>query len=127
MPAAVRVSERKNFMLCPRLFHSAEMESAWLLCSAPGHGGRVPHQHHSAMTLGERLRAVRAAKGLKQAPVATECNMHPSRLSRIENGLTEPTFHEVERLARYLELSLEDLRSTTGTASVYLVVREVQG
>jgi hypothetical protein len=32
----------------------------------------------------------------------------------------------VERLARYLELSLEDLRSTTGTASVYLVVREAK-
>jgi len=59
-----------------------------------------------------RLRAARAAygrRGTTQLQTAKVTRIPKGRYWEIENGHTDPTREEQERLARYLRTTLEDL------------------
>ncbi len=58
--------------------------------------------------LAERLRAARDESGRTQLAVAVEAELDPSQYSRIERGVTVPTFPTLFKLAVALDLC--DLR-----------------
>jgi transcriptional regulator with XRE-family HTH domain len=61
------------------------------------------------MTIAKKIRARRAFLGLSLADVAERADLSPSTLSRIERGLLSPRLETVERLARALGYTAEDL------------------
>ncbi|TFH68126.1 helix-turn-helix transcriptional regulator [Cellulomonas sp. HD19AZ1] len=60
---------------------------------------------HRNETLGDRVRAARAAKGMSQAALGAEAKMSASHVSLIETGLRSPSSHVLEALARALDTS----------------------
>jgi transcriptional regulator with XRE-family HTH domain len=60
----------------------------------------------NAMVIGERLRALREAKGLSQGEVEKRTGLLRCYISRVENGHTVPSIETLEKLARALEVPL---------------------
>ena len=58
------------------------------------------------MVIGQRLRAIREAKGLSQGDVERRTGALRTYLSRMENGHTVPSLETLEKLARALEVPL---------------------
>ena len=63
------------------------------------------------MELGECLKKIREAKGLSQKEVALTCKMDMGNYSRIENGKTDPSFNTVVKIAKALDVELQELFS----------------
>jgi transcriptional regulator with XRE-family HTH domain len=61
------------------------------------------------MTLGERIKMVRERKELSQKEVALSCKMDTGNYSRIENDKTDPAFSSVEKIAKALGITLDEL------------------
>src|SRR5579872_3558220 len=61
------------------------------------------------VTLGQRLRHARRARGLTLAQVAAAVGAAPSALSLVENGRREPKLSLLQGLATTLETPLDDL------------------
>ncbi len=57
-------------------------------------------------TLGERIRLLRERKGWNQTQLWRALDMEQSRLSKLERGVNNPYFWEMERIALYLEVPL---------------------
>ncbi|MGD9941901.1 MAG: helix-turn-helix domain-containing protein [Burkholderiaceae bacterium] len=68
--------------------------------AAPGNG---------AFQLGERVRRLRAERGLTLEDVAVRAGLARSTLSKIENDHTSPTFEVLLKLANGLGLALDEL------------------
>lgn len=64
-----------------------------------------------AATLGQRIRAAREARGLTQAELAVRARVAQAYLSYLEQDQREPSLSIAARLARELELSLDELAS----------------
>lgn len=65
-----------------------------------------------AQTLGEKIRAAREARGLTQAELASRAHLAQAYLSYLEQDQREPSLSIAARLARELELTLDDLASS---------------
>lgn len=61
------------------------------------------------MLIGDRLRAIREAKGLSQGDIEERSGLKRSYISRVENGHTVPSLETLEKLARALEVPLYQL------------------
>jgi transcriptional regulator with XRE-family HTH domain len=59
--------------------------------------------------IGQRLQAAREAQRLSQADLARVLNVEPATYSRYEAGLRRITVPDLRRLARALEVGLDDL------------------
>jgi len=64
-------------------------------------------------TLGQQVRAAREALGRSQVEVAGEIGISPEDLARIEQDQSEPVLSVAARLARTLNLSLDELAAHT--------------
>jgi transcriptional regulator with XRE-family HTH domain len=58
------------------------------------------------MLIGDRLRALREAKGLSQGDIEKRTGLLRCYVSRVENDHTTPAIETVEKWARALEISL---------------------
>lgn len=65
--------------------------------------------NHSAMLVGERIRAIREANNLSQGDIEQRTGMLRCYTSRIENGHTVPSLETLEKFARALEIPLYQL------------------
>jgi transcriptional regulator with XRE-family HTH domain len=61
------------------------------------------------LVIGERLRALREAKGLPQSEIERRTGLLRCYVSRVENGHTVPSIETLEKLARALEVPLFQL------------------
>ena len=59
--------------------------------------------------LGRKIREVRLERGLTQERLAELCEMHHNHISSVERGITNPTFMALLRVARALDVSVNDL------------------
>ena len=59
--------------------------------------------------IGENIVNVRNSKGLKQIDLAIKLNMEASSLRRIERGRTNTTLKILFRIAKALEIEVQDI------------------
>lgn len=64
---------------------------------------------HLLKHLGKKIRAARTSKGMTQENLAASCNFEKARLSRIENGLTNPTIRSLYKICQALDINMADL------------------
>ncbi|WP_082835146.1 helix-turn-helix domain-containing protein [Brachybacterium sp. sponge] len=78
---------------------------------APAPGAPVPDPDDEVdpLLIGRRIRAARTARGLSLAELAAALDRAPSQLSVIENGKRELRLGELRRIARVLEVGVEEL------------------
>jgi DNA-binding XRE family transcriptional regulator len=67
---------------------------------------------HGGATLGQTIRAAREARGLTQADLAARAQVAQAYLSYLEQDQREPSLSIAARIARELEIPLDDLAST---------------
>lgn len=60
-------------------------------------------------TFGERLKAIRKEKGLKQYKLAEKIGIYTSQLSKFERGLTVPNVATLEWICKALDVSATEL------------------
>ncbi len=65
-----------------------------------------------SLTIGRRIRQLRSARGLTLGDLGAAIGRAPSQVSVIENGKRELKLGELQKLARALEVTLDDLLST---------------
>jgi transcriptional regulator with XRE-family HTH domain len=70
------------------------------------------------LDLGQRVRALRQARGLTLNAAAREAGIARSTLSKIENGLMSPTYEAVKKLATGLDISVPQLFTPAKDAQV---------
>ena len=66
-------------------------------------------QGHINKTLGERVRALRLARGLSQEELGARADLDRTYVSGVERGVRNPTVSVLESLANGLEVSIADL------------------
>ena len=76
--------------------------------------------------LGQRIRELRAQKGVTQEELADRCGMFRTYLSRIESGQANPTLTALHTLARGLEVSVLELLSPPEAAMARVRVKGAQ-
>ncbi|MBE3569982.1 MAG: helix-turn-helix transcriptional regulator [Bacillales bacterium] len=59
--------------------------------------------------IGERIRTFRKEKGLSQEELADIANLHATYIGQLERGEKNATLESIEKVAKALEISLEDL------------------
>lgn len=70
---------------------------------------------HNETQLGNALRAARARAGLTVRKVAERADMTPATVTRLETGqIDKPRPEHLKRLARVLDVDLEDLYALAG-------------
>ena len=69
----------------------------------------------STTTLGERIREVREARGLSQTSLADAAGISQGYLSQLEQDEREPSLSIAARIARALDLSLDDIAATVAS------------
>jgi len=72
------------------------------------------------MTLGERIRALRQERGLRQRQLAEKSGLTPSMISQIESGRLTPSLHTLGRLAGALGVSIASLFETTPDGRIHV-------
>ena len=70
---------------------------------------RQPAKHRSLKRLGNRIRALRAERGLSQEALADHAGVGRSYMSGIERGVRNCSTLHLLRLARALRISVGDL------------------
>ncbi len=63
-------------------------------------------------TLGHRIKTLRKAKGLSQERFAEKADLTQQHISRIENGLIYPSVATLTKIAKVLNIPLDDLVDT---------------
>ncbi len=61
------------------------------------------------MQIGNKIKKIREAKGLSQKQVALSLGMDQAQYSRIENNKTDPSFSNVEKIAKALGVTFTEL------------------
>jgi ribosome-binding protein aMBF1 (putative translation factor) len=69
-------------------------------------------ESHGVATLGQTIRAAREARGLTQAELAARAQVAQAYLSYLEQDQREPSLSIAARIARALEIPLDELAST---------------
>lgn len=59
--------------------------------------------------LGDRIAALRQAKGLTQLELAYKCDIESTNVVRLEKGRTNPTVGTLLKVSQALEVSLAEL------------------
>ena len=57
----------------------------------------------------KRIRAIRLKKKMSQGKIARTLDVHPTYISQIERGVRNVSLKNIERLAKALGVSIEDL------------------
>ena len=60
---------------------------------------------------GENLKRLRVEKGISQEDMAKKIKIHANHLSRYERGLSAPSIEVVEKMAKLLDVSIDELVS----------------
>ncbi|MFI7541797.1 helix-turn-helix domain-containing protein [Actinoplanes sp. NPDC049599] len=76
--------------------------------------------------VGPRLRALRQARGITLAGLATETGLTASTLSRLENGKLRPTLEQLLPLARAHGVPLDDLVAAPPTGDPRIHLRPIR-
>ena len=63
----------------------------------------------SKKTTGQVLKEARLARKLTQAEVAEKSGIYPNSYAKIERDEQEPSFATIKKLAKTLDLNLEDI------------------
>jgi len=71
-----------------------------------------------SQTIGEKIRYLRIKKGLSQEQLALNAGMNTSYLGQIERGDKNPTINTLEKIARGLDLTIEQLIANSEKESV---------
>jgi transcriptional regulator with XRE-family HTH domain len=66
------------------------------------------------VALGDRLRAARKAKNLRQREVVEACAISHTFYSAIERGYRRPQPETLDRIATYLDLDVAEMRKLAG-------------
>ena len=61
------------------------------------------------MDIGERIKAIRESKNIKQKDLAARLNVTPSMISQYENGFRKPKGSTIAKIAEALECKASDL------------------
>jgi transcriptional regulator with XRE-family HTH domain len=59
--------------------------------------------------LGQAIRELRTERGLTQESLASEAQMHPTWISRLESGQHDPAWSTVRRVSDALEVPVAEL------------------
>ena len=59
------------------------------------------------MTIGERIREARTAKGLTQEQLADVTGIHQTNISKLESGTANPSLRTLKRLAAGMGMKLK--------------------
>ena len=70
------------------------------------------------MSVNEKIRLIREAKGLTQEDVAEKLNVSPSVYGDIERGDNDPKLSRLQKIAEIFEIELSKLVDLTNTGSV---------
>jgi transcriptional regulator with XRE-family HTH domain len=60
-------------------------------------------------SIANAFKKARKLKGLKQIEVAEKAGIHPNTYAKVERGLQEPTFPTIKKIAKVLDLDVNDL------------------
>jgi transcriptional regulator with XRE-family HTH domain len=63
----------------------------------------------SKKRLGQIIRELRKAKGYSQEAFAAKCKIHRTHMGLIENGKTNITLENIEKIAEQLDVSMAEL------------------
>jgi transcriptional regulator with XRE-family HTH domain len=58
---------------------------------------------------GENLKRLRVEKNISQEEMAKKIKVHANHLSRYERGLSAPSIEVVEKMAKLLDVSIDEL------------------
>jgi transcriptional regulator with XRE-family HTH domain len=78
----------------------------------------APQTGPTAVDIGQRLRSRRAELGLSARELARRLSLSPSLISQIENGKSNPSVGTLYLIVTELDLSLDELFSSTGAAAL---------
>lgn len=70
-----------------------------------------------AVTLGQKIRAAREARGITQADLAARARVAQAYLSYLEQDQREPSLSIAARIARELEIPLDELASSVAESA----------
>jgi len=73
----------------------------------------MPRAQDPQPELARVIRELRAKRGLSQEELAHGANLHPTRLSSIESGRVSPSWGNVRRIAKALDMTLAELATLT--------------
>ena len=59
--------------------------------------------------LGQNLKRIRTKKGISQGDISRKLDMDRGYISRLENGMKNPTLSTIQKIADFLEVSVNDL------------------
>jgi transcriptional regulator with XRE-family HTH domain len=59
--------------------------------------------------IGDKIRVLRTEKGYSQEDLASELNISPSGLAKIERGESDITFKKLEKIAAFFELNIVEI------------------
>ena len=59
--------------------------------------------------LGQNLKRIRTQKGISQGDISRKLNMDRGYISRLENMMKNPTLSTIQKIADFLEVSVNDL------------------
>ena len=62
---------------------------------------------------GNRLRHLRIVKGYTQSRLAELADLHEKHISKLETGYFYPNFETLQKIAKALDISIEELSDTT--------------
>ena len=69
----------------------------------------MPRRDDPQIGLGQAIKTLRHEKKLSQETLGNEAEIHPTWISHIESGRINPTWGNVRRIARGLDVPLEQL------------------
>ncbi|MDD3284074.1 MAG: helix-turn-helix transcriptional regulator [Patescibacteria group bacterium] len=59
--------------------------------------------------LGQNLKKIRTQKGISQGDISRKLDMDRGYISRLENGMKNPTLSTIQKIADFLDVSVNDL------------------
>jgi transcriptional regulator with XRE-family HTH domain len=59
--------------------------------------------------LGQNLKKIRTQKGISQGDISRKLDMDRGYISRLENGMKNPTLSTIQKIADFLGVGIDDL------------------
>lgn len=59
--------------------------------------------------IGQKIKSIREDLGIEAQRLASRCDIEKSTLSRLEAGNTNPTIYTLSKIAKALDIELQDL------------------
>lgn len=82
---------------------------------------QTPPEEHDELGVGQRLRDLRRASGLRLKDVAMKAQCSESMLSKIENGLVSPSINTLHRITRALGTSIGEVFSSPHSGAPFVL------